>query len=226
MDPRQPRPNTLSGEARPNVLSIESPVAGAPRIGTRNPVASAPVASGRPAPSATPGSARRSGGRLANRLLVIVGILAFAYARLGGLVSAPSGAEPTTAPIQAGPTAVPAAPNPGPIEFGTNQGAGCVLSGTGSAFPVDATIRWWAHLSISQGAGASLVWLLRYEGAVIDTEKGPTERPTSSFDGLCGGEALPTKGTGLYKLEVWNGDQTVELAAGEFELVTASPSPS
>lgn len=76
-----------------------------------------------------------------------------------------------------------------------------------------------------------MAWFLSFDGEVIDQGTGPHDHPTSTWDGICGDQPLLGQGAGTYRLEVWDPDKTVLLAAGNYVLdpvgsEIASPAPS
>lgn len=222
---QEPRPNTLSEEARPNVLSIGTPVAAGRPAGATSPPR------GITAPPTTARRGARSRGNPARRFFLFLILAFFAYARFANLGSdsggGPFGDQPTTAPAVEEPSAVP---NYGFVEFGTSVGSHCVLAHTDEVFPVGTHVFWWAHLAINQRPDQTVAWFLSLDGEAIDKGIGPSDHPTSSWDGICGDKALLDEGAGMYRLEVWDPAMTVLLAAGDFVLdpvssKIASPAP-
>lgn len=221
-----PRPNILSEEARPNTLSVETPVAGG-RPGP--PAPSRPATSGPiPGPQNTTRSRARSRGNPALGLFLFLVIAFFAYARLSNLGSGVGGGDqPTTQPVAVEPTAVP---NYGFIDFGTTLGDHCVVSHLNEVFPAGTHVFWWAHLALNQRPDQTVVWFLSFNDAEIDKGTGPSDHPTSTWDGICGDQPLLDQGAGTYRLQIWDPDKTVLLAAGNYVLdpvssEIASPAP-
>jgi hypothetical protein len=170
-----PRPNTLSEEARPNILSVGTPVAVGRPAGATSPPR--PI----PGPPTTTRRGARSRGNPAHGLILFLVLALFAYARLSNLGSGSGGGSfgdlPTTAPIAVEPTTVP---NYGFIEFGTSLGSQCVVSHLNVVFPLGTHLFWWAHLALNQGPDQTVAWFLSFDGEVIDQGTGPHDHPTST----------------------------------------------
>jgi hypothetical protein len=231
-----PRPNTLSEEARPNVLSIGTPVATGrpggpaptPATAARTPATTAPT-------GWTQTPTRRAAQSRGNPLrglflfLVFVFVAIARFANLGSdFGSGPFGDQPTTAPAAEEPTNVP---NNGFIDFGTSLGNDCALSHLNAVFPVGTRVYWWAHLALTQRPDQTVAWFLTFDDVEIDKGTGPSDHPTGTWDGICGDQPLIDQGSGTYRLELWEADKTVLLAAGTYELEPvssqiASPGPS
>jgi hypothetical protein len=212
-----PRPNTLSEEAAPNVLSVGTPVAAGRPAGATSPVR--PVQ----APPTATRRGTRSRGNPARGLILFLVFGFFAFARLSNLGSGLGGGsfgdQPTTQPAAEEPTTVP---NYGFIDFGTSVGDHCVLSNMDKVFPVGTHVYWWAHLGLNQRSDQTVVWFLSFNDTEIDKGTGPSDHPTSTWDGICGDQPLLDQGAGTYRLEIWDPDKTVLLATGTYVLEPVS----
>lgn len=242
------KPNELSEQVPPNTLRTPGP-----RVAGRAPQVAPNALSGQPtSPTPPPSRTSPSGwtlpqrsppARIARRSfswwsLIVVAIFVLNIAR--AVLSSNGGLgfdTPTTAPIETPfevvpePTGTPEpyrldpSLKPGIVEFGTSQGASCVLSGVATAFPVSARVRWWAHLGVSLPMTARVVWWVTRDNEVVTEEQGPGDAPVGSWDGLCGNAPIPNDGLGTYVLRVKDMENGVILSAGGFEIV-GSVAPS
>ena len=213
-------PNVLSDAATPNVLSTQG--------GRPQPLAVRPApagAFGQPAvrPRANEGWLATGQAAPAPRVrlpsvgtLIFLGFLAITALRFvgefaGGIIATP---EPvaTTAP------APPSGLDPGPITFGTGQGTDCDVTGATAEFGPDADVWWSAQLSALQPADASAVVIVRRRGEEVHRELVPPDTSFGEWSVLCAGEPLTFHEPGTYRVEVWNKEETVLHAVGEYRV--------
>ena len=214
-------PNVLTGAAVPNQLSGQTGQPANVTKGTRPGMQQAPVVA-RAAPAtaapdrAIPRSDAPPGGRQLPAVptlifLAFVGLTAF---RFLGQVLEGATADPTTAP---GATAGA----PGPVRFGSALNDDCSVSGEAATFAEGADVSWSAELATRQKATVTVVVIVSHDGAEVDREVVPPDGSGTTWSVLCS-EAPPDADAGTYRVEVWNEDLTVLLAAGEYTVAAGS----
>lgn len=112
----------------------------------------------------------------------------------------------------------PAASAPGPITFGTAAGEDCEVTGAAATFDEGDEVWWSAALSAVQPADADALVIIKRNGAVIDREEVPAEPELGTWEVLCSTEPVGRSTAGRYRVEVWNGEMTELLAAGDYVL--------
>lgn len=152
--------------------------------------------------------------------LIFLGFLAITGFRLfgefvGGL------AEPTPAPTTPAGPAQPA--EPGPITFGTRSDGDCGVLETGEAFEPGADVWWSAELATVQAPDATVVVIVRRDGAQVDREEVPPDDSLGKWSVLCSGGPVVDSVAGLYRVEVW--DETIKTlhAVGEYRVAPSVP---
>ena len=206
-------PNVISGVATPNRLSTESAAPTGALSGTRQ---------------VTPGDTRPVGATPARRripipslpTLIFLGFVAITAFRIFGEVAdqlLPT-APGTTSPA-AGPASVPTAP--GAILFGTGSDEDCGVTGEGVRFQPGTDVYWSAMLSEEQAADAGAVVIVRRDDQEVEREEVPPDESFGVWDQLCSGAPVAHDGSGSYRVEVWDEDVAVMLAAGTYTLSTS-----
>lgn len=205
-------PNVLSDAATPNQLSGMAARPVNVQTGTRQ-----GTDSGLPTGTAAP----RSGVRLPSfGTLIFLGFLAITGFRLfgefvGGL------AEPTPAPTTPAGLAQPA--EPGLITFGTKSDGDCGVLETGEAFKPGTDVWWSAELATAQAPNATVVVIVRRDGAQVDREEVPPDDSFGKWSVLCSGGPVVESVAGLYRVEVWDETITTLHAVGEYRLAPSVP---
>lgn len=206
--------NVISGAATPNRLSTESAAPTGALSGTRQvtPGGSLPV-------GATPARRRISIPSLPT--LIFLGFVAITAFRIfGEVVDQFLPTAPGTTSSATGPASVPTAP--GAILFGTGSDEDCGVTGEGVRFQVGTDVYWSAMLSAEQAADAGAVVIVRRDDQEVEREEVPPDESFGVWDQLCSGAPVADDGSGSYRVEVWDEDLAVMLAAGTY-LLSASP---
>lgn len=225
--PARPRrvgePNVLSDAATPNVLSTQAGGRGTLTAGrpsqpgpSRPSVATAPQAGqGWLATGQAVAPARV---RLPSfGTLIFLGFIAITVFRLVGEFA--SGITlPTSEPVATSPAKPVTSTAPGPITFGTGQGTDCQVNGASAEFAPTANVWWSAELATPQAADAAVVVIVRRDGAEVDREFVPPDPSSGKWTVLCAGEPIRVRDPGVYRVEVWNEDETVIHALGEYRV--------
>jgi hypothetical protein len=211
-------PNVLSDAATPNRLSSE---AGRPRS---VPIGTLEAPTWTPPTVATP---RRSRRIPSLSTVLFVGFVVFTAIRfLGQAVgeSAPEAPVATTpgdgsgSKASAGPESSSAPAEPGAISFGTGSDGDCGVTGDAVEFDVGADIWWSAQLSTVQPPEAGAVVLVHRDGEEVSRETVSPDTSAGEWDVLCSTEPVAERGGGDYQVEVWDADEVVLLAVGEYSL--------
>jgi hypothetical protein len=217
-------PNVLSDAATPNVLSTQTR---RPQPLAVGPMQSATFAPTAPRPQANEGWLATGQAAPARRVrlpsvgtLIFLGFVAITAVRLlGQFASGITG--PTTEPAVTAPADPGSVVPPGPVTFGTGQGTDCDVTGVTAEFDRNTDVWWSAQLSTVQSAEASAVVIVRKGGEEVHRELVPPDTSFGEWSVLCAGEPLTLHEPGTYRLEVWNKEETVLHAAGEY-VVSAS----
>lgn len=207
-------PNVISGAATPNRLSTESAVpVGAPSGPRRvTPDGTRPV-------EATPGPRRIPIPSLPT--LIFLGFLAITAFRIFGefiggvLPTAPEATSSATSP-----GSIPTVP--GVILFGTASDEDCGITGEGIRFDAGTDVYWSAMLSAEQAADVGAVVIVRRDDQEVEREEVPPDESFGAWDQLCSGAPVVDDGSGSYRVEVWDENAAMMLAAGAYT-ISASP---
>jgi hypothetical protein len=235
-----PRPNQLAGQVQPNTLSSHSdrepattPVAGQPG---RASTPALRTANASRSTFSAPGPNRLAGQRAAIRrpfriwALIVAGIVAINFVRAlgapggsGGGADATIAADATTLAQLAtghagsgGDTVAAVEVPAGTVVFGTSLNEACDVSGSAKRFAAGTSIWWYAHLNVTQAGDAKIVTILKLGNVELDRGTGPTAT-SGVWDGLCAGSPF-NYGSGSYRFEIWNDDEKLLLASGEYEI--------
>jgi hypothetical protein len=211
-----PRPNVLSDASPPNRLSTETaPNAGGlggtqasvtpasgPQVNSRGSVVPSDVGTGQ-ARLRLPGLST----------LIFVGFVALTAFRIVGEFIEQNAVPPpaTTSPAE---TTSPVAP--GPVTFGTRATEECEVIGAGVEFDDGADVWWSATMSTTQPTDAAVVVIILRNGVQLTREDVPADESAGDWDLLCSSGPIEQDIVGRYRVEVWNADRSVILAAGEY----------
>jgi hypothetical protein len=225
-------PNVLTGEAKPNRLSNETapskPIAVSAstlstqaRPGTSQTTQATQATPPRtwtpsaprpqPIPVQADEPARR---RISLPTLIFLGFLALTGFRLLNEFAQSFGdSTPTPTPA----AAVAATPRPaGPVTFGTDMSDSCEISGQAASFTNGTDVWWLARMPTRQSKDAIVVVRVLFEGDQIVRDVWPPDG-TTFWTVMCDGPVSQDK-PGSYRVEVWNEDETVLQATGEYEV--------
>ena len=228
MNPR-PRPNELTGEARPNQLATgkrsgrsSSPSPSDWSTWTPNAAASSASPSiARPSTPAVP--ARRRGFSIWPLfVLLIIGLNLYR-----AFADRPASPRPTTVPAA---TAVVIGPGEtidpnvsiGSVEFGTGVEDDCEITGAATTFPVGTPVWWYAHFEVYLPGDASVVYTLTKDEVELENGSGPDDTPQDEWNGLCSGDGFRFYGLGTYTFRVWDETKAIPLSEGTYEIVPAA----
>lgn len=220
-------PNVLSGASVPNQLSNQAKQPAPVAIGTR-PASEAMPAPARPgpagpasAPSTAPGrtmpqSDAPAGGRRLPALptLIFLGFVGLTAFRLVGEFLEGAAADPTAAPA-----ATTLAP--GLVRFGTSLDDDCNPIGEASTFAEFTEVWWVADMATRQKASVTVIVIVRLDGEELEREVVPPDGSTTSWEVLCG-QPVGDGNPGVYRVEVWNEDESVLQSVGEFTVAPGS----
>lgn len=202
-------PNVLTGAAVPNQLSGLTTQPANVTTGTR------PGAQPAPVPARTT-PATPAGRQLpAIPTLIFLGFVGLTAFRMLGQVLEGATTDPTPAP---GATAIA----PGPVRFGTNLDDDCTVSGEAATFDAGADVWWSAEMATRQDATATVVVIVRRDGAEIEREVVPPDDSGTPWSVLCSGGPVADRDGGTYRVEVWSEGVTVLHAAGEYAMAPGS----
>lgn len=213
-------PNVLSDAAIPNQLSTEvvrpTSVRTSVLSGTREAIPAG-------MPSGTVTAKRRTGIPSLTTLLFLGFVALTAFRLFGQFVDSfppadplPTNAAPAATTPGPGGTAAPVAP--GAITFGTASDGECGVTGEGVLFTEGTDVWWSAHMSALQGADAGAVVIVHRNDREIERQVVPAEPDLGDWDVLCSSNPVEQHIGGSYRLEVWDDDIAVLLAAGEYTL--------
>ena len=217
-----PGPNQLSGEARPNVLSLEGGRPRAGQVAGRSQAATQvrPAATATAPPTARPARpARRPFGVWT---LIVFAIIAFnlfrAFSDRGSTPAQTTAPEPTVLSRTVDP-----GQDPGSVDFGTAEDDDSSVSGQAASFTAGTPVWWHANFATSVPAATRVVVLVTRDDVVLERQTGPGDNPTDDWNGLCAGEALQYALAGTYSLTVSDSTEAIVLSKGSYDIVAAGP---
>jgi hypothetical protein len=200
-------PNVLSDAATPNQLSGMVTRPANVETGTR---------AGSESWLATGAAAQKPRVRLPSfGTLIFLGFLAITGFRLfaGFVQGMAAETPPATSPAETGQGSAA-----GPIVFGSKSDGDCGVLETGVEFEVGTDVWWSAELTTAQAADATVVIIVRRDGAQVDREDVPPDESLGKWSILCSGDPVTEKVAGAYRVEVWDEAITTLHAVGEYRL--------
>jgi hypothetical protein len=120
---------------------------------------------------------------------------------------------------------------PGQIVFGEDaDGASCSLDKRANRFTIEVDVYWEAEMQHVVAADATVVLVEKRDNIEIDRQEVPPDPDVGPWVRFCAGGPVAGYQPGVYRLEIWNEDETELLSSGLFTrydaTATASPRPS
>lgn len=92
------------------------------------------------------------------------------------------------------------------------------VAGPAVVFPAGTEVWWSAELSTEQAPEADAMVVVRRDGVEIDRQYVPADPSVGTWNLLCAAEPVQDGGSGLYRVEVWDGELVLLHAQGEYRV--------